>query len=387
MAMETGRGGGVRRPLSQLFAIIKPYTEEWADERETSEPPQVGPSLLVVEGFDDLAARLRWLERKARSDFGLDASGFEAVIALSGMLDAAGRSGVRVGIAPPDPIVEEFLALWTPGLDCGADVTPPQVAAAYFTGGWAPPGGSRWDHPRWEPASLAILAVTFKAVRAGLHSLAARGVPPLLRERCEQRATFEQRALAIMQEIALELTVTPPQSRGCAPFLASWNCQESSLWGFVFDATLGPGRPGGGGDRPLAGAFAKSLLGLRCERTMGITVKTVEEYVCTSCKEAHPDPKCPIAPYALVMATSRRNRLVTPKARLQGDDRSWGHEEVRRTICKNPTCLRELRCLLEACGRAPCVDQQPLYDSRLARCPYCGDRPSRWHKTVWTRHP
>lgn len=388
MAMDTGRGGGVRG-LRPLFALLEPYTEEWMDEQDPSEPPEIGAALLLVERFDGLIGRLHWLEERARRDFDLDPSGFAAAVALSGMLEAARRSGVPVDTAPPEPVTGGLLSLWTPLLARDEHVTPPQVAAAFFAGGWSPSRRWRWDGPRWEPASLVLRAVTYKAVWSGLHSLASRAVPPLLRERCEDRASFDGRVLSATHAIAVSLARPPHEPTGRERSIASWSCQDSSLWGLSFDAILGPGRPGGDGrgERPLAGAFTTSLLGQWCQQTMGIAVKTVEEYFCVACEEPHPDAQCPEAPAAVVMATSRRNRCVTPKARLDGDDRSWGHEQARRKICKNPACLEKLRQLLRACRRGPCLDQQPLYDAGLSACPYCGAGSTRWHKTVWTRHP
>ena len=388
MAMDTGRGGGVRS-LRPLFAILEPYTEEWMDEQDSGEPPEIGAALLLVERFDGLLARLHWLEERAQKEFDLDAEGFAAVVSLAGMLEAARRSGAPVDTAPPEPVTGALLALWTPQLVRDEHVTPPQVAAAYFAGGWSPPRHSRWHEPRWEPASLVLRAVTYKAVWSGLHSLAGRGIPPLLRERCEARAAFDERVLTATHAIALWLTMVAHQTSGHQRSIASWSCQDSSLWGFSFDAVLGSARPGGDGrcERPLPGAFTTSLLGQWCQRTMGIAVKTVEEYVCVGCEEAHPDAQCPADPAAVVMATSRRNRCITPRGRLNGDDRSWGFEEARRKICKNPGCLETLRQLLRACRRGPCLDQQPLYDARLGACPYCGTRSTRWTKTVWTRHP
>ena len=137
----------------------------------------------------------------------------------------------------------------------------------------------------------------------------------------------------------------------------------------------------------MPGAFTKSLLGRVCHATTGMTVETVEQLFCGRCRAGHPDGRCPVDPSAVLVATSCRNRYVTPRERLSGEDQCWGHEKVRRNICKNSACLEALRKLLADSGRRPGADQQPLYDGRLEACPYCGSSATRWRKTVWTRQP
>ncbi len=388
-AVDTGRGGDVRG-LRPLYECLESSVDERLDEHESSGPKGIGATLLVVEQFPDLLARARWLEERARTRFGLDRMAFEAVVALCAMQLAARRAGASGADdpAPPDWVTAAFLTFWRPCLIRTPDVTAPQVATACLGGGgWYPRHGSEFDLPSWEPARLGVMTMTFKAVNHGLHALANKGVTPLVRERCEQRDVFAHRVHAGTQAIALSLV--SPQPGECGRSIAAWACEVATLWGFLFDLILGPGHPGGGGigGRPLPGAFAKSLLGGWLEPTLGITVKTVEQYFCSSCNKPHPGPGCPVSPSALVMATSRRNHYVTPKDRLSGCDHTWGHEEARRNICKSDVCLEELRQLLSACGRRPAIDQQPLYHERLEACPYCGEPPTRWHKTVWTRHP
>lgn len=390
LAMDTGRGGGVGGPRT-LFEVLHPYVEEWFDEFERSEPAGISAVLLVLERFEDLLARMHWFEERARRDFGLDCSGFEAVVALCGIQAAAGRCGVPAAEcpAPPDQVTKSFLALWGQRLIRCHGVTASQVAVAYLGAGWSPDPVTRYAGPCWEPARVGFLAMTYKAVKNGLHTLANNSVPPLVSERCQQRSAFDQRVQAVSHSIVLALVSPQPGPGRCGPSIGDWDCKASTLWAFVFEAVLGPGHAGssGNGGRPLAGAYTKSLLGRRLEPLLGITVKTVEHYFCATCCEAHADPDCSVDQGAVVMATSYRNRYVTPKDRLPAKDRAWGHEEVRRNICKNPSCRDRLLRLVEASGRRPGGDQQPLYDSRLARCPYCGEQPTRWRKTVWTRHP
>lgn len=388
LTMDTGRGGGVQGPMS-LFEDLAESVDEWLDELGRNEPPVHGPALLVLEHFEGLQARARWLEERARTEFGLDAFRFEAIVALSGLQVAATRSVVSTaeGPAPPEEVVAAFLDLWRPCLVRCPGVTAAQVAVASLGCGWSPLRGSRSVAPPWEPARLGLLSMTHKAVKNGVHFLANISVPPLVRERCEERCSFDHRVQAMAQSIALSLVSPRPGGPGRA--IAEWDCGSSTLWGFLFDAVLGPGHAGGGslGGRPQAGAYAKSLFGRWLEPRVGITVKTVEQYYCASCQEAHPDPKCPVSGDAVVMETSSRNRYVTPRDRLCPRDREWGHEEVRRRICKNPDCRDALHRLMTACGRRPGADPQPLYDCRLGRCPYCGAAPTRFQKTVWTRHP
>lgn len=388
--MDTGRGGGLGGPRT-LFEVLHPYVEEWFDEFERSEPAGIGAVLLVLEQFQDLLARTHWFEDRARRDFGLDCSAFEAVVALCGIQVAARRCGVPTAgcPAPPEQVTEAFLSLWGPRLPRCCGVTASHVAVAYLGNGWSPDPDRGYGGPSWEPARVGFLAMTYKAVKNGLHTLANTSVPPLVSERCQQRSAFDHRVQAVSQAIAVALVSPKPEPGQDSPSIRDWDCEASTLWGFVFDAVLGPGHAGssGVGGRPLAGAYTKSLLGQRLEPLLGITVKTAEHYFCTTCCDAHGDPECPLDEGAVVMATSYRNRYVTPKDRLPPEDRAWGHEEVRRNICKNPSCRNRLHRLAKASGRRAGGDQQPLYDSGLARCPYCGEQPTRWRKTVWTRHP
>lgn len=386
--MDTGRGGGVHGPMS-LFEDLEESVEDWLAELDRNDPSANGPVLLVLEHFEGLQARTRWLEEKARREFGLDGFRFEAIVALSGLQVAARRSGVSSvdAAAPPEEVVAAFLDLWRPCLVRCAGVTAVQVAVASLGCGWSPRHRSRPVTASWEPARVGLLTMTHKAVKNGLHFLANIGVPPLVRQRCEERSAFDHRVQALSQSIALSLVTAQPSGPGRS--IADWDCGSSTLWGFLFDAVLGPGHAGGGsvGGRPQAGAYAKSLLGQRLHPALGITVKTVEQYYCTGCEEAHGDPKCPVSDDAVVMTTSSRNRYVTPRCQLSSQDREWGHEEVRRRICKNDACREALHRLMVCCGRRPGADRQPLYDCALDRCPYCGVPPTRFKKTVWTRHP
>ena len=388
LTMDTGRGGGVHGPMS-LFEDLDESVEDWFAELERNDPSVNCAALLVLERFEGLQARARWLEEKARRKCGLDGFRFEAIVALSGLQVAARRSGVSSAdaAAPPEEVVAAFLDLWRPCLVRCDGVTAPQVAVASLGCGWSPRHGSRPVAPSWEPARVALLTMIHKAVKNGLHFLANIGVPPLVRQRCEERNAFDHRVQSMAQSIALALVTAQPSARGRS--IADWDCGSSTLWGFLFDAVLGPGHAGGGSviGRPQAGAYAKSLLGQWLQPALGITVKTVEQYYCTSCQEPHSDPKCPVSDDAVVMATSSRNRYVTPRCQLASLDQEWGHEEVRRGICKNPVCRGALHRLMTACGRRPGADPQPLYESGLDRCPYCGAPPARFKKTVWTRHP
>jgi len=310
-------------------------------------------------------------------------------VALSGLQVAARRAGVPSAdaAAPPAEVVAALLDLWRPCLVRCTGVTAVQVAVASLGCGWSPRHGSRPDAPPWEPARVGLLTMIHKAVKNGLHFLANIGVPPLVRERCEERSAFDHRVQSMAQSIALSLVSAQPGEPGRS--IADWDCGASTLWAFLFNAILGPGHAGGGsvGGRPQAGAYPKSLLGGWLHPALGITVKTVEQYFCTGCTRAHADPKCPVSDDAAVMMTSSRNRYVTPRDLLSSRDREWGHEEVRRRICKHPACREALHRLMTACGRRPGAEPQPLYDCGLDRCPYCGAKPTGRLKTVWTRHP
>jgi len=371
-----------------LFDDLDESVEEWLAELERPDPVN-GAALLVLEQFEGLQARARWLEARARREFRLDAFRFEAIVALSGLQVAARRAGVPVADrpAPPEEVVAAFLDAWRPCLARCPGVTAVQVAVANLGCGWRPGHGSRSLAPSWEPARVALLAMTHKAVKNGLHLLANVGVPPLVRERCEERSTFDDRVQAMAHSITLALVSSQPDEPGRS--IADWDCESATLWGFLFDAVLGPGHAGGGsvGGRPQAGAYPKSLFGRWLEPRLGVTVKAVEQYFCTGCKEAHGDPKCPVSDDAAVMITSSRNRYVTPRDLLSSRDSEWGHEEVRRRICKHPACREALHRLMTACGRRPGAEPQPLYDCRLIQCPYCGAKPTGRLKTVWTRNP
>lgn len=388
LTMDTGRGGGVQGPMS-LFEFLDESVEDWFADLERNDPSVNCAALLVLEHFEGLQARARWLEEKASREFGLDGFRFEAIVALAGLQVAARRSGVSSakGAAPPEEVVAALLDLWRPCLVRCTGVTAVQVAVASLGCGWSPGHGCRPVVPSWEPARVGLLTMIHKAVKSGLHFLANIGVPPLVRQRCEERSAFDHQVQATAQSIALSLVTAQPGEQGRS--VVDWDCGSSTLWAFLFDAVLGPGHAGGGSvcGRPQAGAYAKSLLGQSLHPALGITVKTAEQYYCTRCEESHADPKCPVSDDAVVMATSSRNRYVTPRCQLSSRDREWGHEEVRRRICKNPACREALHRLMTACGRRPGTDPQPLYDGDLDRCPYCATPPARFQKTVWTRHP
>lgn len=377
------------RCLTPLFQRLDRWVDEWITRQHSKAQADFDASLVVVERFDGLLRKVGWLEDPLRDDFGIDRWEFQAAVALSGLLVAARPVGGEEPSdpAPPATVARGFLSLRSPSTRCREDVTAAQLATAYLAGRWAPPGCLAFTAVRWEPAALAISAMTHKSVRHGLHVLANKGVPPLHSERCERREHFDRRVAAATHTIAVWLT--SPDSTDGEPTISEWDCEVRSLWEFLSDAILGPGRAGsrGDGDRPQPGAFSKCLLGRWCESRVGVLVKDVELFLCPHCREPHGQPTCPAQPTAVLTATWCRRRFVTPRSRLPEPDREWGHEEAVRKICKNPDCAEALHRLLSACGRTPC-QQEPLYPVDLTDCPYCGCRtPGQRGKTVWTRHP
>lgn len=349
--------------------------------------PRLRSSVALVERFDDLLKSVAWVQDRVRREHrdGLSRCEWEVAVTVAGIL-AAGRkvsSGATHAWREPAAVL---LKVWSPDLVHREDVNAPQVAAACLGGPWSPRGAA--DLPptrRWEPARLVLMAIVYKSVHSGMHRLAAN-VPPLARERSQDRDRFNEHIWRGTHAIAGRLTALDRRAGDDGPTIRHWECEEHSLWEFVASAILGPGRPGAGGcaGRPLPGAYTASLLGQWCKQAIGVFVGTVEAYVCIDCEELYRQPSCPAHPSAVVIATSCQKHFVTPRQSLTGGDDAWGHEQVKRKTCNNGTCIDRLHVALHGHH----LDSKPIYPASAPECPYChtdiaGQRPT----TVWTRFP
>ena len=344
--------------------------------------------VAVVERFDDLYGRVEWVAGALQRDGGPTFARHEREVAVTvtALLVAAKQAAPRIGCDWQPAASVLLIALSSPGVAHREDVNAPQVAAACLGGGWAPPGAPDLPTRFWEPAGLALQAMTYKSVHNGLHSLATKNVPPLTRYRCRCRGRFDELVVRGAHAITAWLASDADCGGRAWPTIRQWRCDERTLWEFVSNAVLGPGRPGGGscGGRPLPGAYGTCLLGRYLQDAVGLRVGTVETYVCMECEKLCGQPTCTLHPAATVMVSSSRNHFVTPRWQLPEDDQAWGYEQVERRTCNNPSCVQRLRDALD--GRLKTA--KPIYPTTLAACPAChtaiaGQRPI----SVWTRHP
>lgn len=349
--------------------------------------PRLRGCVALVERFDDLLKSVAWLTGAVGRDRRPELSGceWEVAVTVAGILTAAEKGGLGARHDWRGPALV-LLRVWSPDLGHRPDVNAPQVAAACLAGPWRPrwapnPPPTRW----WEPARLVLMALVYKSVHSGLHRL-ANLLPPLARERSQDRDRFNEHIWKGTHAIAGRLTAHDGSPVREGQTIRQWQCDERSLWEFVASAILGPGRPGAGGcgARPLPGAFNASLLGQWCQQAIGVGVGTIEVYVCAECQELCQQPRCADHPSAVVIGTSCRNHFVTPRQRLTGDDEQWGHEEVERKTCNNKTCIDRLHTALDGHHR----DSKPIYPASATECPYCRTNLAGQRSTnVWTRFP
>lgn len=387
--MDADPHEGVRRLAPLVLRLrLTQEVERWLEEQPTTllDEPWLRPYVAIVERFDDLLRSVAWVAKALQRDGGPELSRQEQEVAVT-------IAAFRAAASQAAPSVEHdwrqpalvLLSAWRADLVHQDEVNAPQIAAACMGGGWTPPWAPDLTSPWWEPAGLALEAMTYKSVHRGLHVMATKNVPPLARERCRCREQFTGHVTRATHLITAWLA----SGRGCGhgrfASISQWRCEERSLWEFIANAVLGPGRAGAAScGRPVPGAFAASLLGRWCEQTLGVRVGTIEVYVCLECQELCAKPACPRHPSGMVIATSCRNHFVTPRCQLEEEDQEWGHVQVVRTTCNNPRCVERLRAGLHGHHQTA----RPIYPLDASECPSChttitGQRPV----TVWTRHP
>jgi hypothetical protein len=389
IVVEGDRWEALMRRLAPLLIDLERWVEQWLDEqaRALVDEPRLNSFVVLAERFPKLPPKVDCVVRRfeERSGDEVPRCLLEPIIALVGMDVAARRARPSSGSqrAALEQAGRALLELWSHrGGDRNPDLTAPHVAAAYLSGVWAPAGWPRFAG-RWEPARLQLGAMTYKMVHHGAHSLANMPLAPWTQLRQDERCRFDSAILAGAQRIVSWLVRGdgPPSCRGAS--LAAWDWEQRTLWEFLHGVVLGPGRPGGGNGHPLAGAFLSSMFGCWAELAVGTTVGTVEVFVCTGCGRVRDLPGCEQHPGVTVIATGRRHRFVTPRDRLEDVEPDLGHLQVKRRVCKNPTCVKSLSDL--DCW----ADAEPIYPAAFQDCPHChtnrftGQRPV----TVWTKRP
>lgn len=389
IVVEGDRWEALMRRIAPLLKDLETWVEQWLDEQAHAlvDERRLNSFVVLAERFPRLPPKVNCVVLRFEETSGDEVPRclLEPIIALVGMEVAARKARPFSGSQPAalEHAGRALLELWSHrGGDRKSDITAPQVAAAYLSGVWAPAGWPRFDG-RWEPARLQLGAMTYKMVHHGAHAMANLPLAPWTRQRQDARCRFDSTILAGAQRLVAWLVHGdgPPSCRGAS--LAAWDWEQRTLWEFLHGAVLGPGRPGGGSGHPLAGAFLSSMFGCWAELTVGTTVGTVEVFVCPRCGRLRDAPGCEDHPAVTTIATSRRHRFVTPRDRLEDIERDLGHLQVRRKVCKNPSCVQSLSDLV--CW----ADAEPIYPNALPNCPYCqtnrftGQRPL----TVWTMRP
>ncbi|MFN2503422.1 MAG: hypothetical protein ABR540_04170, partial [Acidimicrobiales bacterium] len=336
VVVAADRGGDLVARLQPLIRMLVPEVQRWMDEQsaQTVEERRYQPFVAIAEQFDDLLSSVNWVAECFGRTRGWqpDPPVFEAAVSLAGLVVAAREASphaFRDGSVPSE-VIEVFLAVWLSELARRPDVTAPQIAAAYLSGSWSPPGTPVCD-AFWEPAGLLLEALVYKSACHGLHRLANLRVPPLACERKEERSVFNQRIVEATHTVTVWTSAPPAQAAVDAGTIQEWDCEKLTLWEFLAGVILGPGRarrPGDGGaadgERPQAGAFPQTLLGRWGELEMGLIAATVELYVCTGCAKFHQEPSCEAFPSAAMVATWRRHQFLTPRDRLPAPQRHLG---------------------------------------------------------------